>query len=56
MLPLANRAADYAPMAPACCNACRMCATTNVVGLAVTGAGALAALAGRLTRRFRKLS
>jgi hypothetical protein len=56
MLPLANRAADYAPMAPACCNACRMCAATNVIGLAVAGAGALAAFAGRFTKRFVKLS
>jgi hypothetical protein len=32
-LPVVNRAADFAPVAPACCNACRTCTTTNVLGL-----------------------
>ena len=43
-LPVVNRAADYAPVVPACCNVCRTCTTTNVLGLA-TGA-VLAAAAG----------
>jgi hypothetical protein len=38
-LPLVNRAADFAPVAPACCNVCRTCTTTNVLGL-VMGAAA----------------
>ncbi|HEV8687622.1 MAG TPA: hypothetical protein VGQ84_10125 [Gaiellaceae bacterium] len=51
-LPVVNRAAEYAPVAPACCNACRTCATTNVLGL-ITG-GAIA-LVGAL-RRFGSTS
>jgi hypothetical protein len=41
MAPLTNRAADYAPMAPVCCNVCRTCTTQNVVGLVLGGATAL---------------
>jgi hypothetical protein len=33
--PITNRAADYGPMVPACCNVCRTCTTTNIVGLAL---------------------
>jgi hypothetical protein len=54
MLPLANRTADLAAAAPACCNACRTCATTNivmvVVGSAVALGGAIAAFARRFVR------
>ena len=39
---------EQAPMAAVCCNACRTCVTTNVVGLAT---GALAA-AGYAAVRF----
>jgi hypothetical protein len=49
--PITNRAADYGPMVPACCNVCRTCTTTNIVGLAT--AGAVAALAA--VRRFIRL-
>ncbi len=41
---------EQAPMAAVCCNACRTCVTTNVVGLAT---GALAA-AGYAAVRFAK--
>jgi hypothetical protein len=51
MLPLLNRAADVAPLTPACCNVCRTCMTTNIVGLAVAGATALGAAVARLVRR-----
>jgi hypothetical protein len=52
-LPVVNRAADFAPVAPACCNACRTCTTTNVLGL-LTGSVAAAAVAGkRLLTRSR---
>jgi len=44
MLPVLNRAADYAPAAQACCGVCRTCATTNVLTLA--GAAGLWVLAG----------
>jgi hypothetical protein len=39
-LPLVNRASEHAPMATACCNACRTCITNNILGL--LGAGAVA--------------
>jgi hypothetical protein len=45
MLPITNRAADYAPVAPVCCNAYRICATQGVIGLVVGGAGAIGAVA-----------
>jgi hypothetical protein len=50
LAPVTNRAAEYAPMAPACCNVCRTCTTTNVVGLAL---GALTA-AGVAVRNAAK--
>jgi hypothetical protein len=48
---LAARYGEQAPMATACCNACRTCTTTNLLALATgAGLGALYA-AGRLARR-----
>jgi hypothetical protein len=52
MLPLVNRAADYAPMATACCNACRTCVQTNVVGILFVGVGAATAFASRFAKRL----
>jgi hypothetical protein len=49
--PITNKAADYAPMAPACCNVCRTCTTTNIVGLATAGLFATFAAGRRLVRR-----
>jgi hypothetical protein len=49
--PITNRAADYGPMVPACCNVCRTCTTTNIVGLATAGAVATFAAMRRLVRR-----
>jgi hypothetical protein len=51
MLPVVNRASDYAPIAPACCNACRVCATSGIVGLVFAAGGAVAAFAARLAQR-----
>jgi hypothetical protein len=55
---MAQTAAKYgenAPMAAVCCNACRTCVTTNVVGVlsaGVAGAGyAVTAFARRLLAR-----
>jgi hypothetical protein len=49
--PITNRAADYGPAVPVCCNVCRTCTTTNIVGLAL-GAGTGAAYAvARFARR-----
>jgi hypothetical protein len=47
----AARYGEHAPMAGACCNVCRTCATTNVIGLAVGGAAAAAAAVTGLARR-----
>jgi hypothetical protein len=52
MASVSARAADYAPIAPACCNACRVCTTNNIVALAAAGVVALSAVAGRLARRL----
>ncbi len=50
----AGKYGENAPMAAVCCNACRTCVTTNVVGLltaALAGAGlGLASLVRRLAR------
>jgi hypothetical protein len=51
----AARYGENAPMAAVCCNACRTCVTTNIVGLAlsgIVGAGyAVKRFAGRLAGR-----
>jgi hypothetical protein len=51
LLPLANRAAENAPMATACCNACRACVQTNIVGLALAGLAGAGAFVARLLKR-----
>jgi enterochelin esterase-like enzyme len=49
LAPLTTRANELAPVAPACCNVCRTCTTTNIVGLALGGLSALAlAVSSRL--------
>jgi hypothetical protein len=55
MIPLANRAAEQAPMVTACCNACRTCVSTNLIALAVAAAGGAAAFLARLAKRTREL-
>ena len=51
MLQATAKVGDQAPMAAVCCNACRTCATTNLLALAMgAGAGALYAV-GRLAKR-----
>ena len=56
MLPVVSRAADYAPVAPACCNVCRTCATTNVVALAFGAVAAAGYGVARLARRALRRS
>jgi len=53
MLPLANRANDLGPAATVCCNACRTCVTTNIVGLGMAAIGGLAVGARRFARRLK---
>ena len=46
---------DPRPMATVCCNACRTCVQTNVLGLALAAvAGTGAAAAGVARRVFRR--
>jgi hypothetical protein len=58
--PMAQAAGKYgenAPMAAVCCNACRTCVTTNIIGMAMAGiAGAGYAAANFARRRFAKRS
>jgi hypothetical protein len=42
---------EHAPMATACCNACRTCVQTNLIGL---GLGAVAAVGVAAKRFFAK--
>lgn len=49
---LAAKYGEQAPMATACCNACRTCVQTNVLGLAVAG---LAFVASPARRRFKRM-
>jgi hypothetical protein len=47
---VAQAAAKYgenAPTAAVCCNACRTCVQTNVIGLALAAVGGAAAVVGR---------
>jgi hypothetical protein len=50
---IAARYGEHAPVATACCNACRSCVTTNVVALATAALVGAAAGIGRFARRFR---
>jgi hypothetical protein len=34
----AGKYADTAPLATTCCNACRVCVTTNAIGIAIAAA------------------
>jgi hypothetical protein len=51
MAQAAGKYGEHAPMAAACCNACRTCVTTNIVGVvtAALAGGGYAAL--RLIRK-----
>jgi hypothetical protein len=57
MAQAAGKYGEHAPMATACCNACRTCVTTNIVAAgatAVTAASlAVARYAGRAIPRRR---
>lgn len=50
--PITNRAAEYGPAVPVCCNVCRTCTTTNVVGLIIGGGTAAAYGVARFARRY----
>ena len=57
MAQAAGKYGENAPMAAVCCNACRTCVTTNIVGFATAAvAGAGYAVANFTRRRFAKAS
>ena len=47
----ATKYGESAPMAAVCCNACRACVTTNLVGLALAGVLGAGAAAWAFARR-----
>jgi hypothetical protein len=47
------RYGEQAPTAAVCCNACRTCVQTNLIGLAL---GAITALGAVVSRRFAERS
>jgi len=55
-LPLVNRASEHAPMVTTCCNTCRTCVTSNVLGLAMGGVLAVGAAARRFASRIARPS
>jgi len=48
---VAARYGEHAPMATACCNACRTCVQTNLLGIALGAAAAVGVSVKRLVRR-----
>jgi hypothetical protein len=49
---LAGKYGEHAPMATVCCNACRTCVTTNIVGLLVATLAFVGAGAKRLVAKL----
>jgi hypothetical protein len=47
----AGKYGENAPMAAVCCNACRTCVTTNVLGILTAGVAGAAYAVGNFTRR-----
>jgi hypothetical protein len=53
---LAGKYGEHAPTATVCCNACRTCLTTNLIGLATAAAGTVGYGIVRLARRARSVA
>jgi hypothetical protein len=53
---VAGKYGDNVPSAAVCCNACRTCLTTNVIGLATAGVMAVGYRVACFARRHVKLS
>jgi hypothetical protein len=51
LVQLVGKYGEQAPNAAVCCNACRTCVTTNLVGLATATLAAIGAGAVRIARR-----
>jgi hypothetical protein len=47
----AGKYAEHAPVATACCNACRTCVQTNLIAVGMGGVVAAAAAVRRFVRR-----
>jgi hypothetical protein len=56
MVQAASKYGEVAPQAAVCCNACRTCVTTNLIGLATAGIAAAGVGFARFARRFAKPS
>jgi hypothetical protein len=52
----AGKYAEHAPMAAVCCNACRTCVSTNILGLAMVPLIAAAAGIRHFAKRFARAS
>jgi hypothetical protein len=50
---LAGKYGEHAPTAAVCCNACRTCLATNLIGFATAAAGTVGYGIVRLARRAR---
>ena len=48
---VAARYGEHAPMATACCNTCRTCVQTNLIGIGLAAIAGAGAAAGRLLAR-----
>jgi hypothetical protein len=46
----AGKYGEHAPMATVCCNACRTCVTTNIVGVALAGIAGVGYAVSKLAR------
>jgi hypothetical protein len=53
MAQAAGKYGEMAPTATVCCNACRTCATTNLLSLAIAGFVAAGVGIGRVATRLR---
>jgi hypothetical protein len=51
---VAGKYGENAPTAAVCCNACRTCLTTNLIGFATAGVMAAGVGIARFARRFAK--
>jgi hypothetical protein len=54
MAEAAGKYGEHAPMATVCCNACRTCVTTNIVGLLTAAVAAASFGVTNLLRRFAR--
>ena len=50
----AGKYGEHAPMAAVCCNACRACVTTNLVGIAIAAAAGAAVGVKKAAKRLVK--